>query len=269
MASRMDRYYKPENDTKKRVQKNEQLYKDIYDNVSYSNIEGVATIQKGSEIDINKVKNMLKNREDYQNIKQSNEVIRKPIEKEIEKEEIVLEEKSYDIRDILSKAKEENKKEEYHTLSDTNYDIFKDLRNKRRKEIEKEGITENGLRELIDTLTSTSVIKNMEDDELSLDLLDDLKSTKEKEESSIKNILEQAKLEEKIKEEKELKEKEKEKIDESFYTSSFNLKEKDFEDFLPTKKEKKQNNILKKSILFIILILIAFAIVYFVFNMLK
>ena len=64
MASRMDRYYEEKQIPKKRSERNQTLYRDIYENVSYSNIEGVATIDKGSEIDINKVKQMLKNRED-------------------------------------------------------------------------------------------------------------------------------------------------------------------------------------------------------------
>ena len=57
----MDRYYK--NDTtnlKKRTSRNQQLYDSIYEDNNYSNIEGIATIDKSNEIDITKIKNMLK-----------------------------------------------------------------------------------------------------------------------------------------------------------------------------------------------------------------
>ena len=44
MASRMERYYKQGNTRLKRSERNQELYRDIYDSASYSNIEGIATI---------------------------------------------------------------------------------------------------------------------------------------------------------------------------------------------------------------------------------
>ena len=55
MASRMDRYDKHEN----RSKKNEHLYEQINELGNYSNIEGVADISNSSEININMVKKLL------------------------------------------------------------------------------------------------------------------------------------------------------------------------------------------------------------------
>ena len=70
MVSRMEKYYRNEVDTKQRSQKNKDLYRSIYDAGEYSNIEGIATMDKNNEIDITKVRNTLKNRENYKRQKQ-------------------------------------------------------------------------------------------------------------------------------------------------------------------------------------------------------
>ena len=80
MASRMDRYHEEQPNLRKRSERNQNLYRDMYEANDYSNIEGVATIDKGSEIDINKVKEMLKNREQYLK-QQERSVSIKPVEK--------------------------------------------------------------------------------------------------------------------------------------------------------------------------------------------
>ena len=108
MASRMDRYYKSELVTAGRSTKNKSLYKQIEDLDSYTNIEGVATIEKNNEIDISKVKELLKNREDYKRQRQFRTFLDQEREivspkKEVENKE---EPKNYDINDILSKVKE-------------------------------------------------------------------------------------------------------------------------------------------------------------------
>ncbi|MDD3453384.1 MAG: hypothetical protein PHN42_03855 [Bacilli bacterium] len=267
MTSRMDRYYKPETNIKKRSQKNEQLYRNIYENAEYSNIEGIATIEKGNEIDINKVKNMIKNREDYLKQREIKGILSSTKESVSIKEIEDIEEKNYDIRDILDKAKiNKNTEDKYRTLNNTNYDIFKDLRDKRRKEIEKEGETENELRELIDTITSTSALNKMEDKELSLDLLDDLKSTGNTTitaKDSIKALLEEARNLDKAKDHT------KPEMDKSFYTSSLNFKDDDFEQLANLNNNLKKNNVLMKTILFIVLASIALIIIISVFNMTK
>ena len=54
MPSRMDRYYNNNQNTQNsRARRNSSLYEDIYDGVEYSNVEGIATIEKKNEQHIN------------------------------------------------------------------------------------------------------------------------------------------------------------------------------------------------------------------------
>ena len=47
MASRMDRYYNSNSESRKRSRRNESLYDTIYnDDIEYSNVEGIALIYK-------------------------------------------------------------------------------------------------------------------------------------------------------------------------------------------------------------------------------
>ena len=260
MASRMDRYYETKPTVRKRSERNQDLYRDMYETTDYSNIEGVATIDKGSEIDINKVKEMLKNRENY--IKQHEKGIAiKPIETpkfEVE------EEKNYDIREVLNTAKNNrNSIDEHKSMNNTSYDIFKDLRDKRRREMEKD--TGDSLKELINTISSTSMLNSMTDKELSLDLLDDLKSTENTsvaDKDSIKKLLAEVKRNDEVKNEKQ-------ELDKSFYTSSLGFKEEDFEELNDIKNNLKTNNILIKILLTILTISFLVGAVILIFNLLK
>ena len=260
MASRMDRYYETKPTVRKRSERNQDLYRDMYETTDYSNIEGVATIDKGSEIDINKVKEMLKNRENY--IKQHEKGIAiKPIETpkfEVE------EEKNYDIREVLNAAKNNrNSIDEHKSMNNTSYDIFKDLRDKRRREMEKD--TGDSLKELINTISSTSMLNSMTDKELSLDLLDDLKSTENTsvaDKDSIKKLLAEVKRNDEVKNEKQ-------ELDKSFYTSSLGFKEEDFEELNDIKNNLKTNNILIKILLTILTISFLVGAVILIFNLLK
>ena len=66
----MEKYYSSQPETTKRSQRNQSLYREIYDLGEYSNIEAVATLDRTNEIDITKIKDMLKNREDYKRQKE-------------------------------------------------------------------------------------------------------------------------------------------------------------------------------------------------------
>ena len=108
--SRMDRYYKSDYTSNKRTSRNQDLYKSIYEDTEYSNIEGIANIDRSNEIDIAKIKDMLKSREDYQSGRELKNFI--PKEEPVKYETFEREEdRVYDIRDILTQAKT-NKTEE-------------------------------------------------------------------------------------------------------------------------------------------------------------
>lgn len=243
MASRMDRYYKSELVNSGRSTKNKSLYKQIEDLDNYTNIEGVATIEKTNEIDISKVKEMLKNRENYKKQKQFRNFLKNEEEEIIEvkpeqKEEI----KNYDIKDILSKVKEDNikTKNNHRSLGEEQYEALKSLNLKGKDyDIEKE---EEELKELINTISAGKALSEAEEND-DVGLLDELKSnTMIGDVSSIKQIIneeKQKKLEENTME-----------MDKSFYTSSFGFTQSDFEEL------KDMNHKIKKSNRFIIVLLV-------------
>lgn len=262
--SRMERYYKFDDSTKKRSSKNQELYKSIYELGEYSNIEGIATIDKSNEIDITKVKNMLKNREEYQKQRDFNNItarsIPKPTNYEIFETE---EERVYDIRDILEKAKiNKPEKESYKSLNNTNFEILKEIREKNNQRT-----TENDLQDLIDTISETSQLNKLSDHELGLNMFDTLKSSNNTivdSNTSIRNLLEDVK-----KNEQKQHENTTTNLDKSFFTSGLNFNDDDFEQIAELNKSVKKNNFMIKILFVMILIAIAIAIIIIVFQLIK
>ncbi len=263
MATRMERYYK-QNSSNNRSERNQNLYREIYETSSYSNIEGVATIENSNEIDITKIKKMLKNREDYQKQKD----VRKIMIKEEPKEEVKLEEpeedKNYDIRDILDKARINKPKEnKYRRLENTNYGILKKIDSNKKLNLE-DDVTDSDLRSLIDTINNNSELNKLGDKELSLDLLDDLKSennTMIDKDNSIKKLLEEAKQESKKDDTSDL--------DKSFFTSSLNFGKDDFEELANLNSIIKKKNSFSKIIIFVVLLCITIGIIFLVYSLIK
>lgn len=251
MASRMDRYYKSELVTSGRSTKNKSLYRQIEDLDNYTNIEGVATIEKTNEIDISKVKEMLKNRENYKKQKQFRSFLEEEQEKVKVEPEKVEDPKNYDINDILSKVKEidVNKNKNHRSLGEEQYNILRSLNIKGKNyDIEKE---EAELKELINTITTTKALSELTNSD-DVGLLDELKSnTMVGDASSIKKIINE---EREKNTEKEFDEDTNE-IDKSFYTSSLGFTQSDFEEL------KDINHKIKKSNKFIIILLIAILLV--------
>lgn len=268
MASRMERYYRPNNSHSKRSERNQNLYRDIYDSASYSNIEGIATIEKSNEIDITKVKKMLQNREEY---KRQKEVSRFITKKEPETYVKPLQTdnldhtRNYDIRDILDKAKDTKKNSDrYHSIDNTNYNILKKL--KEKKELFQDEPNDEELKELINTITSSSMMNQLDDHQLSLDLLDDLKSGNEdtmvQGSESIKNILDEVK-----KEEKNNSLDSTEELDKSFFSSSLSFGEDDFGKIADLNSNLMKNNVLLKILVFVVLIAITAGIIFLVYHL--
>ena len=244
MASRMDRYYEKPRNPRARSARNEELYKKIQDMDTYSNIAAVEMIAKTNEIDISKVKEMIKNRENYKKEKQYRNAFN--IEQDNPKKEDVQtyfeEEKNYDIMDILNKAK--NGHEEDNTnrsLKNTQYDVINELnlRNDNYEDSEEE------LKDLIHTIAQ----KKNEDS----GLLDDLTSdTMVGEASSIHKILEDEKKQQSNVDNTS-------EMDKSFFTSAMSFTDKDFEDLKNMGHRVKKNNIL--LIIMIIVFILAIVLV--------
>lgn len=211
MASRMDRYYERPRNPKARSVRNEELYQKIRDMDNYSNIEAIETISKTNEIDISRVKEMIKNRENFKKQKQYRDAfsIEKQDESHEESKNYFQKEKNYDIMDILKKAKNSHEEDSTNrSLKNLDYDIVKELK-----------------------LRCNSLDKNKMDDDVAQqtdiedgDLLDDLKAdTMVGEASSIHKILEQEKnSSEKVDNTSDL--------DKSFFTSTMSFMDDDFED---------------------------------------
>jgi hypothetical protein len=254
----MDRYYS--NTTNKRTTRNQELYKTIYEDSEYSNIEGIATIDKSNEIDITKIKNMLKNRDDFQSKREFKSYVPKEDTTGYETFE-QGEDRVYDIRDILNKAKENKEEQKYHNLDQTNIDILKELKLK-----PKETKPQDDLSTMVDTITNTSKLNKLSDHELGLDMFEDLKSndnTIVSDKTSIRSILEEAKKQEQNNQETQTN------LDTSFFTSSLSFSQDDFEQINELKKNVKKNNTLIKVLIFIVILAITVGIIVLVFNLLK
>ena len=268
MASRMDRYYHSNSEKNKRSRRNESLYDTIYnDNIEYSNVEGIARIEKTNEIDINRIREMLQEEEKRKQKKTFQPIFKKeehhPTTFELDEKE----DRNYDIRDILTKAKEEKKEEEkdqYRNLKNTQYNILKNIKldNGVVKTEEKDESAE--LKELIHTITSNSILNQVDDKELSLDLLDDLKSdTSTIKQDSIKKILEDAKKEKETEQKNESEEVR--ELDKSFFTSSLNFSDEDFEELKELGSTYRRNSILIKILIaMVVLAIIVMVVLYFV-----
>ena len=241
MASRMDRYTKTEVPSG-RSDRNKSLYKKIEDLDSYTNIAGIATIENKNEIDIQKVRELLKNKDDKK------EVIEKA------EDEIVVEEenRNYDIRDLLNKVKDENTK--YRSLSEKQNNILKKLNKRNENKSSSEDIKEE-LSSLLNTISTNAIDAENSDD---VGLLDDLKSdTMVGDAPSIKKIIEA---------EKDFtKEFDTMKVDKSFYTSSFGFTQKDFEELKDINhKIKKDNKFIITLLIILILIIVVGVFIYFI-----
>lgn len=263
MASRMSKYFNNTDDVPKRSEKNQKLYDEIYNEEDYSNIEGIATIDKNNEIDLAKLKNTIKNRENYSRQKKFKDLNDEPEDKPITTEDFKQkEQKIYDIRDVLLKAKDKKPEEDTpRRLDNTNYNILKDLEeNGSKKDISKELEKETDeLKELIDTITNTGMLNQLNDKELGMNMFN-LSDDPENSGQSVKELLAQA---------RKAQEKKENTLDNSFFTSSLNFSKDDFDDAQEAKKKKEKKGIIKKALLFTGLLLMTAAIVVGVYYLIK
>lgn len=237
MPSRMDRYYGSEEDTKKRTNRNQDLYKTIYDEVEYTNVEGISIIEKNEKIDINKIREL---------IGTTNETKKRVIEAKNEEFNPVVEdyeEKNYDIRDILDKAKSERPEKE---AGNTQYDILKGISLNDNCKVP-QSLSDEDLKKMIETITNNSKINQTGD------LLDDLKTIHDCDMQTL------------VEEQMELgKTGNINDIDKSFYTSSLGFTTDDFENLKEIKDDIKKNNFLTKALLFVLLVILLVGILFFI-----
>ena len=163
MATRSERYRYEQDESKSRVARNRELYEQIYANDSYFQNDESTPIEHTNEINIEKVKELLKGREIYRREMKMRELnMLKPEKEDVSAVESDSPEKSYDINTYLTKASSERTAEPYHKISPENLkepDI----------ELEEEKTVEPSLEELHEMGTTA----------LSLDMFNDLSSTSE------------------------------------------------------------------------------------------
>ncbi|MBS7020264.1 MAG: hypothetical protein KH135_00095 [Firmicutes bacterium] len=253
MASRMDRYRESElNNNGMRTKRNEHLYARVEAPLEYSSVEGVARIENTNSVDINKIKELLLKDEEPKK-----RAIKNSYQEEEEPEEIVpLDDKNYDIRDILNKAKGSKKEDEedrYRALQNTGYDILKNIQIKNRNT----DVSEKELDSVGDTTLSLSMLDSLKGSELTSTI----------DSNTIRALLESEK--EALKEDEDDFEEER-TLDNSFFTSSLNFSEDDFNELSDELDEpKKKNHLFLKVILFLILVIGTTAVIFFLANYLK
>ncbi len=283
MRSRMDRYINKENKNQQetsRQRRNDELYHNIGNNIKYTNFTDVSNT---NVVSLDDARTKYRTREGYHTMKEYKEIERSPkVKKELEEFNYLYqdhENRIYDINSVIKEAKQNRKEkdalEEKRKLKNTNYNILanlnpKELEKYREEKRKSKKPDENELRGLIDTITSKTLAGEISK-ETGVDLLSDLMATSVQDEVKkddtldlSKQILDQnsiAKIES-AKEEPfqntDLKD-----MDQSFYTKSMDLSDKDF-DFGDV--EEKKVPLAVKILLIIILIALIAVGAYFIYK---
>ena len=245
MPSRMERYYQVD-DVKDRTTKNRDLYRTIYDEAEYSNVEGISVIEKNEKIDIDMIRELINGTSEIKKVKEIPKVRQVQIIEE--------EEKNYDICDVLQQAKSQRPEKDI-SFSNTQYNVLKGINLEKQVTVPK-NVNEDDLKNMIDAISSNSKIGETSD------LLDDLKSIHD---PNMLGLID-SELE---KEKKDCDKHILEDIDKSFYTSSLGFSNNDFEDLKDMKDSIKTNNILTKILIGVLLVVLVTGIVFLIFHFTK
>lgn len=234
MPSRMEKYYKS-NEIKRRTAKNQDLYKSIYEEAEYSNVEGISIIEKDEKIDLDKIYELIKNAKKEEKPKEY-------IPKQYEEPIIEIEDKNYDILDVLDKAKNERTDKE---ILNTQYNILKGIN--LNNNYKAPNVDDEELKRMIEEISENS--KN----DYTMDLLADLRTIHD---SNLREEIEQV----------EPTSVNIDNIDKSFYTSSLSFTDDDFEEI---KDSIKKNSNLTKVLLFILSVIIVTGIMFIIYVLIK
>ncbi len=218
MASRLERYHKQTAGTQRRSERNQSLYDNLYEEAEYTNIENVSRIEKTNEIDLQKIREMLNRQaesteEEQQETNQAEETTPEP-EKSSE----------YDVKKFLDAAKQNRNANDARKRSlDSSYYQTTNQASKTDEKARTAKKDSEELQNLIHTITSTRVLEDLNNKELSENLLGDFQGDEENstEEQGTEVVYETTNG----------NEKKQPTTKDSFYTSSLKFKNEDFEDF--------------------------------------
>ena len=253
----------PKDPRSSRANKNKYLYDDANRKVGY---EGTVDLTNLGKISL---------KDDYEPLSETRKTRVEKNQDSIINEE--TEEKVYDINSVLEEAKKNRSATEEadkrRKLQDMEYNILNDLNQKylSKKEKMDEDLEKEGIRELIDTITSNTILEDLKEEQADdgKDLMSDLMATNAMTALSNEELQEEIAKEILVEEDKDSSEEldlnktisDSGKIVNSFYTRSMDLSEQDFE----LRDEIKEENKAKRRIiiLVILIILIIIAIVSF------
>ena len=276
MERRSDKYNtneQPEAAIKTRVSKNKVLYDEVNSKIGF---EEIPTYDEREEINLSSLDMDNLKRSEYQKVKDYKDLLGDgEKDKEVETKDEVRK-KSFDINKVLEEAKKNRKldeAEEKRNLKEEDYDV---LNNLNKKYLHQKGFTEEDneeLKELIDTITSKTMVDDIKDEE-EKELLSELLATTI--DIKLENELSKTQIEE-IADEK-ANEEDLVSTD-SFYSKSLELSKEDLEDDNEEKVEEEKteedelgleegSNVAKIIFISIILLIIVVVIVYFVLKML-
>ncbi len=179
MERRSDRYNSSQDaneSVSSRVKKNKLLYDEINSKIGY---EEITTIDTNDEINLSSLDMDNLKRSEYQRVKDYKDFIDSEEKKEEEKPPEEEKKKNYDINKVLAEAKKNRQADELEkkrSIKDEEYDV---LNNLNKKYLHQKGFTEDDneeLKELIDTITSKTMIDDVKDEE-EKELLSELLAT--------------------------------------------------------------------------------------------
>lgn len=278
MRSRMDRYMTSNNSTTStRSSKNEKLYSSLENNAQYTTITDV---RNSNAIELTTDKKNYRTREGYHQIKEYGGFVEKPkVKKELDDFNFLYSDrknKVYDINSVLEEAKKNRNSKDLEQEKKKFVDEQLILTKEQIEEYRKEKLNEtrpdhDKMKELINTITSKTLSGEL-DQKTSVDLLSELMATTKQDrvdEKEITDILDQKDLE-KVQEEKDnyktdeanaiLKD-----MDQSFYTRSMDLSDKDFDIDEEFFEKKKIPSIIKVFLVLLLVILLA-VLIYFIIH---
>ena len=179
MEKRSDRYKESVDDNEKitsRTNKNRLLYDEINSKIGF---EEIPTIETSDEINLSSIDMDNLKRSDYQKVKDFKDVIGVEEEKKEEKPKEEVKKKEYDINKVLEEAKKNRKEDELEERRSIKKEDYNVLNNLNKKYLHQKGFTEEDneeLKELIDTITSKTLVDDIKDEE-EKELLSELLAT--------------------------------------------------------------------------------------------
>ena len=270
MDKRTDRY-KEEGaveSQKTRVNKNKTLYEEVNSKIGF---EEIPTYVSQEEINLSSLDMDNLNREEYQKVKDYKDLLTDS-EREVEKPKEDKPKKNYDINKVLEEAKKNRKQDELEGKRNLKEEDYNVLNNLNKKYLHQKGFSKEDndeLKELIDTITSKTLVDDVKDEE-EKELLSELLATTI--DIKLENELSKTQIQEMVDEEKEFTD------TNSFYSKSLELskedmeeeeKEEDVKTVQPQQEEdddeeEEGHNVAKIVFISILLAIVVLVLVYFI-----